>query len=84
MIIPARYLNSSDPAELATHAFGDIRDHTGIEIHFHGIARLDRLRRLRTLNDRQSDVDRIPVEDPGKGFGDDTAYAFTVFIHLFD
>ena len=39
------------------------------------IASLDRITGLLTFEDRQTDVDRVAIEDTGKGFGDDAADA---------
>ena len=57
------------------NAPGDIRDYAGVEIHLHSIARLDRLCGFRTLNNGQTAIDRIPLENPRKGFRDDAAYS---------
>ncbi len=52
-----------------------VSDDTGIEIDFDLITRLNCFCRLRAFDDRQSDIDRITVKNPGKGLGDNTADA---------
>ena len=48
-------------------------DHSGIEIYLDFIAVLNLPGCLGTLNDGQSDVNGIAVEDSGEGLCDDTA-----------
>ena len=55
-------------------SFCAIIDHAAVKIHFYVIAVLDAFGCFRTLDDRQSDVDRIAVENTCKGLCDDTAY----------
>lgn len=50
-----------------------IGDDSGVKIHLHLIPRFNPARRLRTFNDRQSDIDGIPVKNTGKRLCDDAA-----------
>ena len=52
-----------------------VGDDTGIEIDFALITRLNCFCRLRAFDDRQSDIDRITVKNPGKGLCNNTADA---------
>ena len=52
-----------------------VGDDTGIEIDFDLITRLNCFCRLRAFDDRQSDIDRITVKNPGKGLCNNTADA---------
>src|SRR5699024_11596145 len=45
---------------LVLRAFRAVIDLPAVKIHFHLIAGLDILRRLRALDDRKTDVDRVP------------------------
>ena len=58
---------------LEAFACGKILDHSGIEIYLDFIAVLNLPGCLGTLNDGQSDVNGIAVEDSGEGLCDDTA-----------
>src|SRR5699024_4913251 len=53
--------------------FGLVGDQAGIEVHLHLIPVLDGAGGLHTLDNRQTDIDGVAVEDPGKGFRDDAA-----------
>ena len=50
-------------------------DHAAVKVDLDLIASLDRITGLLTFEDRQTDVDRVAIEDTGKGFGDDAADA---------
>ena len=52
-------------------AGGDIANDAVVQICFHRVALADSVYSLRTLHDRQTDVDRVPVEDAGKALGND-------------
>ena len=52
-----------------------VGDDTGIEIDFDLITRLNCFCRLRAFDNRQSDIDRITVKNPGKGLCNNTADA---------
>ena len=58
---------------LEAFACGKILDHSSIEIYLDFIAVLNLPGCLGTLNDGQSDVNGIAVEDSGEGLCDDTA-----------
>lgn len=52
-----------------------IGDHTGVKINLNFIPGVDGNRCLGTFNDRKSDIDGIPVKNPGECLCDDTADA---------
>ena len=56
-------------------AVGDITDDAVVQICFHRVALADSVHSFRTLYDRQTDVDRVPVEDAGKALGNDQSNA---------
>lgn len=56
-------------------AGGDIANDAVVQICFHRVALADGVHSLRTLHDRQTDVDRVPVEDTGEALGNDQSNA---------
>ena len=50
---------------------GLVRDDAGGKVHRHLIPRRDAVHRRRALQDGESDVDGVAVEDAGKALGDD-------------
>ena len=54
---------------------GEVMDHAAVKVDLDLIASLDRITGLLTFEDRQTDVDRVAIEDTGKGLGDDAADA---------
>ena len=52
-----------------------VGDESGIEVHLYLVALGDGLCGLRCLDDREADVQRVPIEDAREALGDDTADA---------
>ena len=56
-------------------AAGTVVNDTAVEVYLHLVAVLNILSRLRTLNDRKSDIDGIAVKDTRKGLRDNAGDA---------
>ena len=52
---------------------GYIGDNAGVKVNFHFIPCLNASGGLRAFDDGQSDIDGVPVKNPGKSLCDDTA-----------